>query len=697
MNILPKDAYKVEANKITITDTYLLKHGDNTIKLQAKGYKEASVDINLLKNSSKLGLSKDENNNIIVKLDKNYKNKIESITLNGKALLDDTQLGGNSGDYEYKGDILVLRSKLFDTNKDRQYTVVIKANGYKDSKAIFNLNELSTKEVDKIKVPDYVKLSNENKYYKNESILVDVERMFDTKYRDDIKEVLLDGKKVMYSNPIGNFYSIELGSKNFKEEKTYKLTIKTNKYEDFNTDIKIVNKVEKKEAPKLEVKTENNKTIFTSKDDKYIDTVSAVKVDYKTIDKKDYIVENNKLTILDKLSEGTKVTFESDKYENHLYVVPKTEDTSKENDKTGKTNVPNYVSLNNGNKYKVNQQVVVDIKNPLDSKYLDDIKEVLLDSKKVDYKESNTYFNSIVLGSENFKEEKTYKLTIKTNKYKDFNTDIKIGDKTDEVDKTDKEDNKKDEEKQVPNVVEDVQGGLLNKARFTSDAEYIKSISRVKLNNENLERKGSLSPNEGYNMENGTLTILNKLIGGDKITFESDKYENYTYVVHKKSVNIDVSRNSNNKFVFSSNEQAWTKSVEVLVNGSKINASEFKSDFGKVTILKDVEPGDMVVIQSAGYNDFEYEVALLKANVNVKKNTLFNKSYSFTASDDSWKGNITSIKVNGAEINKTSDYSATEGYKENYNSGVDVYNSLSSGDTVSIKANGYEAFTYVVS
>lgn len=702
MNILPKDAYKVEENKITITDTSLLKHGDNTIKLQAKGYKEASIDINLLKDSSKLEVSKDENNNIVVKLDKNYKKEIVSITLNGKALLDDTQLGGNSGDYEYKGDSLVLRSKLFDTNKDSQYTLVIKANGYKDSKAMFNLDELSTKEVDKIKVPDYVKLSNENKYYKNESVLVDVERMFDTKYRDDIKEVLLDGKKVMYSNPIGNFYSIELGSKNFKEEKTYKLTIKTDKYEDFNTDIKIVNKVEKKGAPNLEVKTENNKTIFTSKYDNYIDTVSAVKVDYKTIDKKDYILENNKLTILDKLFEGTKVTFESDEYENYVYVLPKTEDTSKENDKTGKTNVPNYVALNNGNKYKVNQQVVVDIKNPLDSKYLNDIKEVLLDGKKVDYKESNTYFNSIVLGSENFKEEKTYKLTIKTNKYKDFNADIKIGDKTGEVDKTEKEENKKDEEKQVikkqvPNVDEDVQGGLLNKARFTSEAEYIKSISRVKLNNENLERKGSLSPNEGYNMENGTLTILNKLIGGDKITFESDKYENYTYVVPKKSVSIDVSRNSNNKFVFNSNEQAWTKSVEVLVNGSKINEGEFEADFGKVTVLKDLEPGDKVVIQSQGFNDFEYEVALLKANVNVKKNTWFNKSYSFTTSDDSWKENITSIKVNGAEISKTSDYSPTEGYKENYNGGVDVYNSLNSGDTVSIESNGYEIFTYVVS
>lgn len=708
MNILPKDAYKVEENKITITDTSLLKHGDNTIKLQAKGYKEATIDINLLKDSSKLELSKDENNNIVVKLDENYKKEISSITLNGKALLDDAQLGGNSGDYEYKGDSLVLRSKLFDINKDSQYTLVIKANGYKYSKAMFNLDELSTKEVDKIKVPDYVKLSNENKYYTNESVLVDVEKMFETKYRDDIKEVLLDGKKVMYSNPIGNFYSIELGSKNFKEEKTYKLTIKTDKYEDFNTDIKIVNKVEKKEAPKLEVKTENNKTIFTSKDDKYIDTVSAVKVDYKTLDKKDYIIENNKLTILDKLFEGTKITFESDKYENYIYVVPKAVDTSKENDKTGKTNVPNYVALNNGNKYKVNKQVVVDIKNPLDSKYLDDIKEVLLDGKKVDYKESNTYFNSIVLGSENFKEEKTYKLTIKTNKYKDFNVDIKVGDKTGEVDKTEKEDknkqeeNKKDEEKQVikkqvPNVDEDVQGGLLNKARFTSDAEYIKSISKVKLNNENLERKGSLSPNEGYNMENGTLTILNKLIGGDKITFESDKYENYTYVVPKKSVNIDLSRNSNNKFVFNSNEQAWTKSVEVLVNGSKINAGEFEADFGKVTVLKDLQPGDKVVIQSQGFNDFEYEVALLKANVNVKKNTWFNKSYSFTTSDDSWKENITSIKVNGAEISKTSDYSPTEGYKENYNGGVDVYNSLNSGDNVSIESNGYETFTYVVS
>lgn len=712
INTLPKDAYKVEANKITITDTSLLKHGDNTIKLQAKGYKEASVDINLLKNSAKLGLSKDENNNIIVKLDKNYKNEIESIILNGKALLDDTQLGGNSGDYEYKGDSLVLRSKLFDTNKDRQYTVVIKANGYKDSKAMFNLDELNIKEVDKIKVPNYVKLSSENKYYKNERVLVDVERMFDTKYRDDIKEVLLDGKKVMYSNPIGNFYSIELGSKNFKEEKTYKLTIKTNKYEDFNTDIKIVNKVEKKEAPRLEVKTENNKTIFTSKDDKYIDNVLAVKVDYKTIDKKDYIVENNKLTILDKLPEGTKVTFESDKYENYVYVVPKAVNTSKENDKSGKINVPNYVALNNGNTYKVNKDVVVDVKHPFNNEYLKDIQEVLLDGKKIDYKESNTYFNSIVLESENFKEEKLYKITIKTNKYKDFNADIKIGDKTIDVEKINKEDedkqnqnenkDKKYEEqqvikKQVPNIEEDIQGGLLNKARFISEAEYIKSISRVKLNDENLERESSVSPNEGYNIEAGTLTILNKIIGGDKITFESDKYEDYTCIVPKKSANIEVSRNSNNKFVFNSNDQAWTKSAYVLVNGSKLSKGEFEADFGKITVIKDLKPCDNLVIQSQGFNDFEYEVALLKADVNVKKNTLFNKSYSFTTSSNSWKGNITSVKVNGAEISQTNDYSPTEGYKENYNGGVDVYNSLSSGDTVSIEANGYEAFTYVVS
>ena len=502
MNILSQDSYKIKGNRIIINDLSKLSYGDNIIKIQSKGYKELSIKINTSKSLPDLDLSKDENENIVLKLDKNYKDNIQSIILNGKTLLNDLQVGNSNGDYEFKGDCLIIRNKLFDKKVSKQYTLVIKANGYKELNKMFNINKVNTKEVDKIDVPKYVKLNDNNSYKPNDKVLVDVEKVFNNEYRKSITSVLLDGKEIKYNNSNKDFYSIEIAKDEFKKEGLYKLTIKAKGYKDFETTIKISNK------------------------------------------------ENQK--------DGVNI-----------------------------------------------------------------------------------------------------------------------------------------EKEEVPNITS--KADIFNKIIFTSnDKEYIKSISKVILDNKELKISKSAYENEGYNISDDKLTILSSLQSGSKIKFESSKYKDYVYVAPKKSVDkVSVSKNSNGGYTISNKDYSWTDSIEIFVNGDKLE-DDFSAENGSVNISKSLNSGDKVVIKSKGYEDFSYKVSLIKANINVQKNDVITKSYSFNTNDYNWKENINSVKINGVEINKTNEFTPSEGYKINYSGGIDIYNTLNSGDKITINSDGYEVFSYTI-
>ncbi|MCR8746930.1 hemoblobin-interacting domain-containing protein [Romboutsia lituseburensis] len=335
-NLISKDKYDIVDNKIIIKDTTNFESGINKIKITANGYKDNTLELEMFKENSQIQLKRDINENIIISLDKDFKQKVKGISLNGKNLLSDTQSGANSGDYYYNEDEIVLKSKLFE-NIDSQYTAIITSQGYKDVIETFIPSKLEKGEAKLKKVPSYVILNKDNTYKVSSKIIIDVEDVFNGDYRKNIKEVNVNGKKVDFKNCKDKLYSIEIDGENFNQVGSYDIVLKSNSYEAFNTNIQVQNdeSSSNEETPLLENKVNidynsfSKKYSFNSIDYSWRDNIISVTINNVEVKKATQYFANdgyrnnysNGIEILSELKNSDEVVIKSNGYTDYKTTI----------------------------------------------------------------------------------------------------------------------------------------------------------------------------------------------------------------------------------------------------------------------------------------------------------------------------------------------------------------------------------------
>ncbi|MGX4601101.1 hemoblobin-interacting domain-containing protein [Faecalimicrobium sp. JNUCC 81] len=502
MNELSKDSYKIENSKITITDTSKFSRDENIIKLVAKGYKDNIISVNLRNKEVDLKASKDNNGNILIKFDKDFKSNVVGLSLNGKSLLSDSQVGGN-GDYYYIGETLVLRNKLFENKEDQQQTMIVKANKYDDSSLSFIPKKLEIKSVEKLDIPNFVKLNESNKFNKNESVLIDVEDVTDGKYRKDITNILVNGKNVEYTASKDNFYSIEIAGTVFNEENNYEITIKTNNYKDFVINKRIGKQeeskpeitVDTKKIPAPEIIFEKDmfrKNIIKSNDKDYLNSIDSIKINGKSLTKASnsyssdgWILDKDKIIIFNELIGGSEITLESSLYADNSYKVPK---KSVENIKLSKKNNGNSVFSHSDYNWTENVEVSIN------GKILKNNEEVRADYGQVTVLVPLSINDNILIKSEG---------------YNDYIYNVQL----------------------VDNKVKSNKNTFTGSYTFTSSNNgWSESITSVQINGEEIEKTSEINPTKGYKFNySGGIDLYNQLNSGDIVTIKSDGYTDYTY------------------------------------------------------------------------------------------------------------------------------------------------------------------------
>ncbi|MBS5788206.1 MAG: cell wall-binding repeat-containing protein [Clostridioides difficile] len=483
-SILSKEKYYIEDNKIIIKDISDFNFGINKVKIVAQGYKDNIVEIDMSKENSNIDLIKDKDNNILVNLDKDFKQKIRGLDLNGKNLLDDKQSGNNSGDYYYDGDTIVLKSKLF-INTDAQYTITITSDGYKDTILTFIPNRLEEGSIKIKDVPEYVKLNQRNTYKPNEKLIIDVASVFNNDYKNKIQDITINNNKVDFKDSKDSLYSIEIDGENFKQNSDYTITIKSNGYNDFTKNIKIQS--DKVSEPSIEVSKDLMGFYTFKSEEVYINDITDVKLNGKSMKQIDWKKDIDKLTLKIGINVDDVITIESNNYKDYEYIVPK-------------KGVENVEISRNSNGYLLFKHN--------DSSWTDDIDVYLNDnllSKEDDYKTGYgqiEIIKKLSIGD---------KINIKSKKFKDYIYIVDL----------------------IENKVKLNYNSFLKIYSFNSgDYGWRDNITYVSINGVEVSKNNGTSDKEGYklNTTNG-IDMLNEIISDDEIVIKSNGYKEYKMTI----------------------------------------------------------------------------------------------------------------------------------------------------------------------
>ena len=483
-SILSKSKYSIEGNKITIKDTSEFNYGINKIKVTAEGYKDNKLEIDLSKENSDINIKRDKENNILVTLDKEIKQKFKGLDINGKALLSDSQSGGNKGDFYYDGDTIVLKSKLF-INLDTQYTITATADGYKDTIATFIPSKLDEESLNLKEVPEYVKLNQVNTYKPNERVVIDVAKVFNNDYQNKIEEVLVNNNKVEFTNSSDNFYSIEVDGENFKLVGGYTITVKSSGYENFSTKVKIHG--DKISVPNIEAsKSVMGEYTFKS-DAKYINDITDVKLNGKSMGSSEWSKQGDKVVLSASINSSDVITFESNNYENYVYTVPK-----KSVDSVGVSIISSGYYKFKHNESGWSKDVEVYLNGSLlskDSDYITSDGEIVITKK-------------LNLGD---------KLSVKSGKYVDYNYTVEL----------------------LDNKVEIKYNSYNKNYSFNSSDSYWRdNITSVSINGSEINMTTDFQPTAGYkNNYSGGIDIYNSLTTNDEVVIESNGYKDYKIII----------------------------------------------------------------------------------------------------------------------------------------------------------------------
>lgn len=227
-----------------------IAYGTNTISVQADGYTTGKVQVEVHKrNESVLEVSKDGEGNIYISgLTESFAKGITGLSIDGKALFNDRQVGANQGDYELNGQVITLREKLFATSNGTQKTLKIVAHGYNDVYVQFTPNKVEDAGEEKLaEVPAFVGLSLTNSYEVGEDILL-VVRELGTGVGYPLEQVYVNDTPVEDKGNTG-YAEFSIDGSFFNELGKYTIKLCAKGYKDKIIEVNIQEKNNAKDVP----------------------------------------------------------------------------------------------------------------------------------------------------------------------------------------------------------------------------------------------------------------------------------------------------------------------------------------------------------------------------------------------------------------------------------------------------------------
>jgi hypothetical protein len=241
--------FDVDKNNKTITfkaDKNKFLTGDNNFVFKAEGFKTSTLKVTIYKaDQSGITIKKNDANDVIAgDFSSDFIQNLRSVSVGGKVLLNDSQVGSGKGQYEVVGNQIIIRKSLFGSEDDqlpldKQVTLLVTAEDYSDYTKNFTLNALSGGVVEDQDVPNYVQLDDGNTYNTYQDVSIVVEEVTNKNYKNKIQNIYLNGKKLNSSQYNYNFYNLVIHGDVFTEAKSYTLKIEVDGYKDFVENITI--------------------------------------------------------------------------------------------------------------------------------------------------------------------------------------------------------------------------------------------------------------------------------------------------------------------------------------------------------------------------------------------------------------------------------------------------------------------------